>query len=72
MTTIDPICECHKPMPDLGRRVAIYGDACAHRGEQPHMEAFLEEHYPGLASDFLVPIHDFPKYCESVRKKFAA
>ena len=61
-------CECHKPFPDLGRQAAIYMDGCKRRGEQPRLDHFLAQHYGGAA--LVVPIHDFPKYCESVHKKF--
>jgi len=62
-------CDCHKPFPDLGRQAAIYMDECKHRGEQPRLEQFLAQHYPGKGT-LVVPIHDFPKYCESMHKKF--
>ena len=64
-------CDCHKPFPDLGRRAAIYRDDCVRRGQPPRMEEFLAVHYPASSMP-VVPIHDLAKYCESMRKKFAA
>jgi hypothetical protein len=61
-------CDCHKPFPDLGRQAAIYMDGCKRRGEPPRLDHFLAQHYGGAA--LVVPIHDFPKYCESMHKKF--
>jgi len=72
-------CDCHKPFPDLGRKAAIYGDACVRRGEQPTMQKFLAEHYPDCEDrpdsakrGDPVAIHDIAKYCASMRAKFAA
>jgi len=61
-------CDFHKPFPDLGRQAAIYMDGCKRRGEPPRLDHFLAQHYGGAA--LVVPIHDFPKYCESMHKKF--
>ena len=63
-------CECHKPFPDLGRQAAIYMDQCKRNKEQPRVQQFLTQHYPGKSA-LVVPIHDFTKYCESLHKKFA-
>jgi len=63
-------CEMHQPFPDLGRNAAMYADACRQRGEQPTMQAFLAQHYPGKGSPTV--IRDFAAYSESMRQKFAA
>ena len=64
-------CECHQPFPDLGRRAGTFGEACRQRGEKPTMQLFLAQHYPGHEGS-PPGVHDFAKYCESMRQKFAA